>query len=240
MKNQELLVKKLQNELCDNDIYIEDIKLKLKNEISNSNNLSKEINILLQKNSSLSEYISESERIFKNEISKYKNEIAILNEKLELILKLENENDEKNKKNLKSYDNCKNELKIAHVSIINYQNDIEKKTCLINDLENENIRLSESISKFSEIKNNHFKDNKISLADEINIIKKDEELENINNYNACLLEEIVKIKKMNTYLDSEISRVNHENFKLKTHINTIKNSNNLLTDSSKYCCCVCF
>ena len=53
MKNQELLVKKLQNELCDNDIYIEDIKLKLKNEISNSNNLSKEINILLQKNSSL-------------------------------------------------------------------------------------------------------------------------------------------------------------------------------------------
>ena len=233
MKNQELLVKKLQNELCDNDIYIEDIKLKLKNEISNSNNLSKEINILLQKNSSLSEYISESERIFKNEISKYKNEIAILNEKLELILKLENENDEKNKKNLKSYDNCKNELNIAHVSIINYQNDIEKKTCLINDLENENIRLSESISKFSEIKNNHFKDNKISLADEINIIKKDEELENINNYNACLLEEIVKIKKMNTYLDSEISRVNHENFKLKTHINTIKNSNNLLTDSSK-------
>ena len=159
MKNQELLVKKLQNELCDNDIYIEDIKLKLKNEISNSNNLSKEINILLQKNSSLSEYISESERIFKNEISKYKNEIAILNEKLELILKLENENDEKNKKNLKSYDNCKNELNIAHVSIINYQNDIEKKTCLINDLENENIRLSESISKFSEIKNNHFKDN---------------------------------------------------------------------------------
>jgi len=233
-KNQSL-VKKLKNELYESDSYIETLTLQIQNEKANSDKLSKELNILLEKNNSLSEYISETQTKFSEEIIKYKNEIK----KIEFKLHIYNENDEKMKKITEGYENCKTELNLMNINMINYQKDIQHKNSMIYELEKNNIILSENISQLSEINRNSNDRNDDSFSKEILVAKKTEELENITKENIFLIEELDKLKKRNSYLDFEISRVNHKNFELQTCINTIKNSKPIKSDD-EYCCCICF
>jgi chromosome segregation ATPase len=240
MDKNQLLAKKLKNELYESDSYIETLTLQIQNEKSNSDKLSKELNILLEKNNSLSQYISESQTKFSEEIIKYKNEILNLNKKIEFKLHISNENDEKMKKNLEGYENCKTELNLMNINMINYQQEIQNKNSIIHELEKTNVILSQNINHLSEkINRNSNEKNDDSFSNEILIAEKTEELENITKKNIFLIEEIDQLKKRNSYLDFEISRVNHINFELQTCINTVKNSKPIKNDD-EYCCCICF
>jgi chromosome segregation ATPase len=242
-KNESSLVQKLKNELYESDSYIEKLNLQIQNETLNSDKLRKELNILMEKNNSLAEYISESQTKFSEEIIKYKNEISNLNKKIEFKLHISNENDEKMKKVLEGYENCKTELNLMNINMINYQQEIQHKNSIIHELEKTNVILSENINHLSEeIKNINSNDKNVNnnFSNEIQIAEKTEELENVTNKNIFLIEEIDQLKKRNSYLDFEISRVNHINFELQTCINTIKNSKHDIKTDDKYCCCVCF
>ena len=172
-KNQSR-VQKLKNELYESDSYIEQLNLQIQNEVANSEKLTKELNILLEKNDSLSEYISETQQKFSDEIIKYKNEISNLNKKIEFKLQIYNENNDKMKKIEEEYEKSKTERNLMNINMIHYQKEIENKNSIIYELEKNNLILSENISQLSsEINNNkNSNENVNSFENEMKIAEK--------------------------------------------------------------------
>ena len=69
MDKKQLLVKKLKDELCESDSHITKLNLLIKNEQKISDELRKELNVVLEKKESLSEYISDIELEFSKQIN---------------------------------------------------------------------------------------------------------------------------------------------------------------------------
>ena len=245
-----------------NDITIDEIKLLLKNNENEVDNLYKEYKELNDKyfdkccsllnnisnqdinNKSLNNKISTLET-YNNKLIEEKNKleeenISLNNDKknIENLNKVNIENNNKLKKNL---ENSQTQINNLNEEILNYIEQLKTKDDLINEMKNEknklNLQMKEFQNETNNLRNNIENKNELikSLQEKIN--KNNSMLEEYNKKNLNLLKEIEDEKKKNDDLKTEMeekeNKINLLNEKMSKLFNEITNKDKIINQNNQ-------
>jgi len=204
-KDKDEVIKRLREELHENDAYIDELQLKVKS--LDPDNYKKQIQDLEKRNNLLEETLEETEKKFFEEIAELNETIATLESKDEkqslYITKI--------KKDLESLQKT---IESKNDDIFVLQTDVFNEQRLRKDVESRVANLEEEICKLNE---KQVKQQK-GILDEIKICKQQEEIDSLIDKNI--------------YLSHELDKITRRNVELITMLNTIKNST---TKRQKFC-----
>ena len=254
--------KNILNMINNNEITIDEIKILLKNNENEVDLLFKQYKELndkyFDKCCSLLNKISNQDVINKslnnkifnleNNNSKLKEEknkleeenISIINDKkkMENINQINNENNNKLKKNL---ENSNNQISNLNEEILKYIEQLKFKDDLINDLKNEKNKLNFQIKEYqngnNNLRNNIESKNELIKSLQENINKNNSILEEYNKKNIDLLKEIEEEKKNYDSLKIENEekdiKINQLNEKMSKLFNEISNKDKIINENNK-------